>query len=110
MNIKDIEEKMNEIRKVLELIAELLPMEDEKVEIVFNELTSCTIDLYSYVQELSEIEIRENLYLITLLIDAIIECSSIRFRATLRVTEVNDREKWKAVMTNLRLLGIRPSW
>jgi hypothetical protein len=110
VELKTIEEKMREIEGVLKLISESLPMKDEKVEIVFNELTGCSIDLYSYVQELDVIEIRENLYLLTLLIEALIECSNLKFRSTLRAVEINDKEKWKAMMVNIKLIDLRPSW
>jgi len=114
MDLENIEKRVREIENALKLIAESMPMDNERIEHVFNEITGCFIDLYSYVQELDVIELSDNLDLLVLLIDALIECDSISkkqtFKSTLRTIEINDKYKGKSITVNLKVLDVRPNW
>ena len=110
MSVSQIENKMREIEQVLKLISDSLPMGVDRVAIVFNKLTSCSIDLYSYVEELGVAELRDDIDILALLIDSIIECGDTEFRATLKTIEINDKEKGISIVTNMKVLDIRPEW
>jgi uncharacterized tellurite resistance protein B-like protein len=113
-DLKVIEEKMSEIKRVLELIKESLPLKNDEIENIFSRLTGCSIDLYSYVDKISSIDVSDRHEILVLVIDSIVECSKLGekqvFKATLRTIEVYDKEKIGSITVNMKLLDIRPEW
>jgi hypothetical protein len=109
-NLSHIENKLNEIKKAFEIIANSLPLSYEKFVVIFTDLTNCDIDFDIRAKIENEKKISDNIVMRVLYSNDGIKCDNLEFDVVYRVIDVFDNDKYEGIVVNIKIIDIKPHW